>query len=158
VAFRTNFIVGFPGETEAHFEHLCRFVEEERFENVVVFTYEREPETPSFHMTPRVHIGTRRSRRARLLALQQRLSRERLAGLVGRDVQVMVDGPAGCGQWAARTAGSAYEVDGGVVVEADHLEPGGLVDVKVTGAGAYDLFARVEPSFDVALAGWKGTE
>jgi ribosomal protein S12 methylthiotransferase len=158
VAFRTNFIVGFPGETEAHFEHLCRFVEEEKFDHVVVFTYEREPETPSFHMTPRVHVGTRRGRRARLLALQQRLSRERLTGLVGRRVQVMVDGPAGRGQWAARTAGSAYEVDGGVVVEAEHLEPGRLVDVRVTGAGAYDLFARVEPSFDVALAGWKGTE
>jgi len=156
VAFRTNFIVGFPGETEEHFERLCRFVEEERFDHVVVFTYEREPETPSYRMMPRVHIGTRRSRRARLLALQQRVSRERLAGLVGRDVRVMVDGPAGRGQWAARTAGSAWEVDGGVVVEADHLESGQLVDVRVTGAGAYDLFARVEPSFDVALTGWKG--
>lgn len=158
VAFRTNFIVGFPGESEAHFEHLCRFAEEEKFDHVVVFTYEREPETPSYHMTPRVHVGTRRSRRARLLALQQRLSRERLAAMVGRDVRVMIDGPAGRGQWAARTAASAYEVDGGVVVEADQLEPGQLVDVRVTGAGAYDLFARVEPSFDVALAGWKGTE
>jgi hypothetical protein len=69
----------------------------------------------------------------------------------------MIDGPAGRGQWAARAAGSAYEVDGGVVVEADQLEPGQLVDVRVTGAGAYDLFARVEPSFDVALTGWKGT-
>jgi ribosomal protein S12 methylthiotransferase len=123
----------------------------------VVFAYERELETPSWHMTPRVHVGTRRGRRARLLALQQRLSRERLAAMVGRDVRVMIDRPAGRGQWAARTAGSAYEVDGGVVVEADHLEPGQLVDVRVTGAGAYDLFARVEPSFDVALTGWKGT-
>jgi ribosomal protein S12 methylthiotransferase len=157
ITFRTNFIVGFPGETEAHFEHLYRFVEEERFDHVVVFAYERELETPSWHMTPRVHVGTRRGRRARLLALQQRLSRERLAAMVGRDVRVMIDRPAGRGQWAARTAGSAYEVDGGVVVEADHLEPGQLVDVRVTGAGAYDLFARVEPSFDVALTGWKGT-
>jgi ribosomal protein S12 methylthiotransferase len=157
ITFRTNFIVGFPGETEAHFEHLYRFVEEERFDHVVVFAYERELETPSWHMTPRVHVGTRRGRRARLLALQQRLSRERLAAMVGCDVRVMIDRPAGRGQWAARTAGSAYEVDGGVVVEADHLEPGQLVDVRVTGAGAYDLFARVEPSFDVALTGWKGT-
>jgi ribosomal protein S12 methylthiotransferase len=157
VAFRTNFIVGFPGETEAHFETLCRFVEEERFDNVVVFNYEREPETPSFEMTPRIPVATRRSRRARLLALQQRISRDRLAAHVGGTVRVMVDGSAGRGQWAARMAGSAYEVDGGVVVDADRLEPGQLVDVRVTGAGAYDLFARVEPAFDVAIGGWKGT-
>ena len=46
MAFRTNFIVGFPGETDAHFETLLRFVEEERFDHLVVFSYEREPETP----------------------------------------------------------------------------------------------------------------
>ena len=53
--------------------------------------------------------------------------------------------------------GPEGQPDGGVVVEAEQLEPGRLVDVRVTGAGAYDLFARVEPSFDVALTGWKGT-
>ncbi len=46
VAFRTNFIVGFPGESEEHFAELCRYLEEEPFENVVVFAYQREPETP----------------------------------------------------------------------------------------------------------------
>jgi ribosomal protein S12 methylthiotransferase len=158
VAFRTNFIVGFPGETEAHFEHLCRFVEEEKFDNVVVFNYEREPETPSYDMMPRVHVARRRSRRSKLLALQQRVSRERLAAMVGSTVRVMIDGPSARGQWAARTVGSAFEVDGGVVVEADQLKPGQLVDVRVTGAGAYDLFARAEPSYDVALGDWKGTE
>jgi ribosomal protein S12 methylthiotransferase len=157
VAFRTNFIVGFPGETEEHFETLSRFVEEERFDNVVVFTYEREPETPSWHMVPRTHVATRRSRRARLLALQQRVSRERLAGRVGDLVPVMIDGPVGRGQWAARTTGSAYEVDGGVVVEGEDFTPGDIVNVRVTGAGAYDLFARAEPAFDVALTEWKGT-
>jgi tRNA A37 methylthiotransferase MiaB len=65
VAFRTNFIVGFPGETEEHFGTLMRFIEEEPFDHLVVFPYEREPETPSHAMTPRVPINTRRSRRAR---------------------------------------------------------------------------------------------
>src|SRR6516162_2258110 len=64
VAFRTNFIVGFPGETDEQFETLLRYVEEEPFDNVVVFTYEREPETPSYAMTPRVPIHVRRARRA----------------------------------------------------------------------------------------------
>jgi ribosomal protein S12 methylthiotransferase len=151
VAFRTNFIVGFPGETAEHFQTLLRYIEEEPFENVVVFTYEREPETPSYAMTPRVPLHVRRSRRATLLARQQVLSRERLARRIGDKLTVMIDGPAGRGQWAARTTGSAWEVDGGVVVEGMGLEPGQLATVRVTGAAAYDLFARVERSADPAL-------
>jgi ribosomal protein S12 methylthiotransferase len=153
VAFRTNFIVGFPGESEEHFETLLRFIEEEPFENVVVFGYEREPETPSYAMTPRVPVATRRSRRSRLLARQQQLSRERLSKRIGERLTVMIDGPAGNrpGLWAARTSGSAWEVDGGVVVEGDNLVAGQLVPVRVTGAAAYDLFASVERPSDPAL-------
>ena len=146
VALRTNFIVGFPGETEEHFQTLCRYLEEEPFDHVVVFNYEREPETPSWSMTPRIPINQRRSRRARLLALQQRLSRERLARRVGSSLRVLIDRPAGRDQWAARHAGQAFEVDGGVVVAGENLAPGQLATVRVTGASAYDLFARLEPS------------
>ena len=78
------------------------------------------------------------------LRLQQRLSHERLTRRIGEQVQVMIDGPAGRGQFAARTAGAAFEVDGGVVVEGENLRPGALVTVRVVGAAAYDLFARVE--------------
>jgi len=72
-------------------------------------------------------------------------------------VRVMIDGPAGAhgaagsGQWAARTAGSAWEVDGGVVVEGTGLVPGQLATVRITGAAAYDLFASVERPADPAL-------
>lgn len=163
VAFRTNFIVGFPGETEDHFEQLLRYIEEEPFDNVVVFGYEREPETPAWAMAPRTSIQTRRSRRARLLAKQQQLSRERLARRIGDQVTVMIDGPlpdrgtgGGVRQFAARTRGSAFEVDGGVVVEGENLVAGSLVPVRVTGAAAYDLFARVERDSDPALTILKG--
>jgi len=155
VAFRTNFIVGFPGETDEHFETLCRFVEDEGFDHLVVFAYERESETPSAAMTPRVPLTVRRQRRARLLALQQRRSAERLRRRIGDRITVMIDGPAGRGQWAARTAGSAWQVDGGVVVEGGPLVPGALVDARVTGAAAYDLFARVE-TVDALLPILKG--
>src|SRR5262249_44494765 len=64
VSFRTNFIVGFPGETEAHVDELCRYLEEEPFDHVVVFAYEREPETPSYGMAGRVSLPERRRRRA----------------------------------------------------------------------------------------------
>ena len=156
VAFRTNFIVGFPGETDAHFDELCAYVEEQEFDNLVVFAYEREPGTPGAGMTPRVPVAVRRRRRARLLALQQRMSARRLARRIGERLTVMVDAPAGRGQWAARTTGSAWEVDGGVVVEGEGFVPGALADVRVTGSAAYDLFARAEPACEPLLALVKG--
>ena len=145
VAFRTNFIVGFPGESDEQFEELERYIEEEGFDHLVVFAYEREIESPAYEMTPRVPLNARRHRRARLLALQQRLSHARLAARLGQRIPVMIDGPSGRGQWAARSKGSAWEVDGGVVVEGEGLTPGDVVEVRITGAAAYDLFARVEP-------------
>ena len=148
VAVRTNFIVGFPGETEAHFEELCEYIEAEPFEHVVVFSYEREPETPSHDMQGQLPIRARKSRRARLLALQQRLSRQRLRDRIGQTFTVMIDGPATSGRagerYAARTMGQAFEVDGGVVVEGEALKAGDLVPVRVTGSSAYDLFASAE--------------
>ena len=165
VAFRTNFIVGFPGESDAHFEELERYIEEEPFENVVVFTYEREPDTPGYRMEPRVPVATRRQRRARLLAKQQRLSAERLRRRIGQRLTVMIDGPFSAprdkrnspGEYAARTVGSAWEVDGGVVVQGEHLEPGTLVPVTITGSAAYDLFARVD-SANIPLTLLKGSK
>ena len=151
VAFRTNFIVGFPGETEAHVAELEQYLEEEPFDHVVVFAYEREIETPSYGMPGQVPVAERRRRRARLLAKQQRLSAERLSRRIGERVTVMIDGPApgrrragAPAAWAARTAGSAWEVDGGLVVEGEGLTPGRLVPVRVVGASAYDLLARVD--------------
>ena len=144
VSIRTTVIVGFPGETEGHFEELLRYVEEEPFDHLVAFPFEREPGTAAWDLTPRVPLTVRRARRARLLELQQRLSRARNSRRVGERLTVMIDGPAGRNQYAARTAGSAFEADGGVVVEGDGLTPGALVEVRVTGAAAYDLFARAE--------------
>jgi ribosomal protein S12 methylthiotransferase len=154
VAFRTNFIVGFPGETEQHFDELCRYIEEEPFENLVVFSYEREPETPSYRMTPRVAVARRRSRRARLLGLQQQLSAARMAARVGSRVTVMIDGPAEDSGFAARTAGSAWEVDGAVRIEEDGAPnpgAGSLARVRVTGSTPYDLFARFDSESEALI-------
>jgi tRNA A37 methylthiotransferase MiaB len=173
VAFRTNFIVGFPGESEQHFDTLMRFVEEERFDHLVVFAYEREIETPSYAMTPRVPLTVRRQRRARLLTLQQRLSAERLRARIGERLTVMIDGPSedfgarssaaaaampnrASAAWVGRSSGMAFEVDGGVVVEGGDFRPGDLAEVRVTGAASYDLFARAEPRSSPQLHILKG--
>ncbi|HKQ58270.1 MAG TPA: 30S ribosomal protein S12 methylthiotransferase RimO, partial [Candidatus Eisenbacteria bacterium] len=163
VSFRTNFIVGFPGETEAQFDELMHYIEEEPFDHVVVFPYEREPETASYRMAGGIPAAERRRRRARLLERQQVLSRDRQARRIGERLTVMIDAPlvdnprgqvpsGGPSRYAARTAGSAWEVDGGVVVEGEHLQPGTLVPVRITGAAAYDLFARTETTFDALIS------
>ncbi len=156
LTLRTTFIVGFPGETEELFEELYRYLQEEPFEHVVVFPFEREPGTAAWDLAPRVPLTVRRARRARLLGLQQGLARARNARRVGQRLRVMIDGPAGGNQYAARTSGSAFEADGGVLVEGHGLVAGTLVDARVTGAAAYDLFARAEaaaPSLELV----KGT-
>ena len=70
VVLRTSFIVGFPGETEAHFEELLRFVQRERFDRVGVFTYSPEEGTPSFHLPGRVPKEVMEARRDRRMAAQ----------------------------------------------------------------------------------------
>src|SRR5262245_19360024 len=74
VAIRTTFIVGFPGETRAHFATLERFLEEAQFDRVGVFEYSVEDGTPSAEMEPKVTSRTKRARKARLLARQQAIS------------------------------------------------------------------------------------
>jgi ribosomal protein S12 methylthiotransferase len=92
VAFRTSFIVGFPGETEEDFEELLAFVEAAEFDNVGVFTFSDEEGTTSFDLPDRIPPAVKEARRRRLLARQKRISLRRNRGLVGRQVDVLVEG------------------------------------------------------------------
>ena len=94
IAVRTAFIVGFPGETEKHFNHLLDFIREMRFERLGVFLYSQEEGSRAAALPGQLPEKVKRDRYARAMALQQRLSRERNAALVGRRLRVLVDGPA----------------------------------------------------------------
>ncbi|MGH7726979.1 MAG: 30S ribosomal protein S12 methylthiotransferase RimO [Candidatus Eiseniibacteriota bacterium] len=153
VSLRTSFIVGFPGETKEHFESLLSFVRDLEFDKVVVFAYEPEREAPSSGFTGRVPERVKQSRRERLLLAQQEISSRRLARRVGAIETVLVDGRAEDGRWAARTQGEAYEVDGNVFVEAENLEAGDFARVRITGAGAYDLWATALEPLPVPISG-----
>ncbi len=93
VVLRTSFIVGFPGETDAAFERLADFVRKEQFDRVGVFTYSREENTAAFDLPDQVPERVKRARRARLMATQAEISLEKNRGLVGREVEVLVEGP-----------------------------------------------------------------
>src|SRR5438067_2021378 len=92
LTFRTSFIVGFPGETEAQFEELCEFVEEMRFDKVGVFQFSREEGTESYQLDGQLPQRVKASRQKKLLGIQRRISKEHQQNLVGRTLDVLVEG------------------------------------------------------------------
>ena len=143
IALRTTFIAGFPGETATHFQAILRLMEEVQFDHVGVFPYYPEEGTPAAGLPGQVSERTRQRRKARALEVQQGISLQRNRHLVGRDVQVLVEGEAegGAGQLIGRTYRDAPEVDG-FVLFAGQARRGDFVQVQVAGAGPYDLFGQ----------------
>jgi ribosomal protein S12 methylthiotransferase len=92
IALRTSFIIGYPGETEAEFEALLRFVDECRFDRVGVFGYSEEEGTPAAALPDPVPEEVKDERYDRLMALQQQISLERNEAQVGRTMDVLVEG------------------------------------------------------------------
>ena len=138
-AFRTTFIVGYPGETEAEFDGLLDFMEAAQFDRVGAFTFSPEPGTPAFDLPNPIDEETKQARWEELMALQQVISLERNQALVGKQLQVLVDG-SGDGVSITRSYRDAPEIDGYVIVE-DELPAGEMTQVMVTGAMEYDLIA-----------------
>ena len=143
IALRTTFIVGFPGETEERFRTLCRFVQEAELDHVGVFTYSEEKGTPAARLADDVRPEVKEERRQRLMAIQERIAGRRNRALLGRTVEVLVEGPHEetemilCG----RTEGQAPEIDGRVLITdaPDPLYPGRFVPVRIDEAHPHDL-------------------
>ena len=144
LVLRTTLIVGFPGETEAEFEELATFVQEARFERLGVFPYSFEPGTPATRLDGHLSEEVKNERRAHLMAIQQEIAFDWNRRQVGREVQVMIDGPDAelPNHMLARSQADAPDIDGVVRVKGKGLRAGDLVRVKVTAADGYDLAAR----------------
>src|SRR6185295_17798750 len=141
VAFRTSFIVGFPGETEAEFQELLAFVRAAEFDHLGVFTYSDEEGTTAYPLAGRVPARTKEARRKKLLALQSRISARRNRGRVGERVEVLVEGthPDTDLLLRGRLATQAPDVDGSVMINDGSAEPGTFVTCEITEAHPYDL-------------------
>lgn len=136
---RTTFIVGFPGETEAHFQHLLEFVERHQFDHVGAFTFSPEEGTPAFNLPNPVDAEVMADRLHRLMSLQQPIAHRRNQAQVGRIVDVLIEGEhPETGLKVGRSARFAPEVDGVVYVEGA-ARLGTLVPVRITDAEVYDL-------------------
>lgn len=144
---RTTMIVGFPGESEAAFEKLYEFIREQRFERLGVFTYSREPGTPAAEMPGQIAEKVKTARRDKIMKLQQSLSLENNARLVGKRFPALIErrlpvDAEGKQVYYARLQSQAPDVDGKTVIHSvADLKVGAILPVKVEGASAYDLFA-----------------
>jgi ribosomal protein S12 methylthiotransferase len=134
-AFRSSFIVGYPGETEGDHDRLMEFLGDVRLEWAGFFAYSEEEGTYAAGLDERVPPGLVSERLGELSELQDQITASRRAELVGETLEVLVD-RVGVG----RSHREAPEIDGVVGVPRD-LCPGDLVDVVVTGSAGPDLEA-----------------
>lgn len=143
LVFRTTFIVGHPGETDADFQELRRFVEWAELDHVGVFLYSPEEGTRSAEMEGRVEESTAESRRDELMSIQRPISRERLQLRIGTELDVLVEGVSDESDWLlqGRWWGQAPEVDGSVYLANGTAQVGEIRRVLVTDAADYDLMA-----------------
>ena len=138
IAIRTTFLVGFPGETETEFQTLLDFVAEMEFDRVGVFIYSHEEGTPAAAMEDDVPPEVKEERRARLMEMQQPISLAKNQALVGRTLDVLIEGQ-GDGMSAGRSYRDAPEIDGLVLVQAGEPPVGAILPVRITAALEYDL-------------------
>jgi ribosomal protein S12 methylthiotransferase len=155
VAIRTSFIVGFPGETAADFEELCRFVEAAKFDNLGVFTYSDEDTSGSFHLDGKVDGRTIQNRKRRLMAIQRRIARARNKSLIGKEFPVLVEGVSKETDllWEGRLPGQAPEIDGVTLInDVEGAEPrqGEIRRLLVTEAHDYDVVGTLLPPTETA--------
>ncbi len=150
LVFRSAFIVGHPGETAAEFAELCEFVAWAELDRVGVFRYSDEESSASYRLEAKVPRRTAESRYKKLMAMSRRIARQKNARLVGRTLDVLVEGQSDEHEAVlmGRHGGQAPEIDGQVYLTGTETlarlpRPGEIVPVRITQASDYDLAGEV---------------
>ncbi|MBP1764068.1 MAG: rimO [Firmicutes bacterium] len=148
VVIRTSMIVGFPGETEDQFHHLCQFVEQQQFERMGVFVYSQEENTPAAKMPNQVSEEVKQERYHMLMAMQCKISEHLNLKLEGQIIDVLIEGFTEENSDIAygRSYREAPDVDGRIFIEnAGALQRGQIVRAQVVQGFTYDLLAEILP-------------
>jgi ribosomal protein S12 methylthiotransferase len=158
IFLRTTFILGFPGETEEHFEHLLEFVRAVEFDHLGGFVFSPEDGTPAADLAEPVSGAVARRRWRKLLAVQKPISLARRRALVGRRLEVLVEGV--CEETEhlleGRHRGMAPEIDGRVLINDGLADPGSIATVEITDAYPGDLVGRIVAPVAAAGVGVAG--
>ena len=142
ITIRSTFIVGFPGETEADFEELIAFLEEARLDRVGCFAYSPVEGAAANALADPVPDQVKEARRERFMAVQARISAERLTRKIGQELTVLVD-ETDDGGAVGRSAADAPEIDGLVhMPRSRKLKLGEFAQVLVEDSDEHDLYAR----------------
>lgn len=139
VKLRTSFIVGFPGETEEHFEHLKATIEQVKWDRLGVFEYSDVDTAHSKTLDGKVPKKVIKARRNELMAIQQQIAFAKNQEMIGQTVNVLIDMVNPYGVLMGRTQWDAPEIDNTVQVKGSGVMPGEIVPVKITQVTPYDL-------------------
>jgi ribosomal protein S12 methylthiotransferase len=145
LTFRTSLIAGLPGETEEDFALLKEFVRTQRFERMGCFQYSDEEGTAAYDFSDKVPQKVIERRWREVMAVQKRINREQNRALIGKRLEVLVEGPSPESEHllVGRHEGQAPDIDGVVYINDGFGYPGEFVTVEVTEAHDYDLVGRV---------------
>lgn len=145
ICLRTTLITGFPGETEEDHESLMSFIDEMEFDRLGVFTYSQEEDTAAAEFPNQIDEETKLTRRDEIMELQQEISMDRAEMLVGKRMEVIIEGKAADEDvYVARTYMDAPGVDGYIFIKSEEeLMSGDFAWVNVTGAMEYDLIGEL---------------
>lgn len=156
LVFRTAFIVGHPGETDAEFKELCEFVEWAEFDRVGVFRYSDEDSSHSATLEGKVSGRTAEARNRKLMALQRKIAHKKNQEHVGKTLEVIVEGVSDEHEYVmmGRHKGQAPEIDGQVYLSEGEVHAGELRRVQIVDASDYDLVGELldEPPLVAARA------
>lgn len=155
VRIRTTFIVGFPGETEEHFNHLLGFIEKYRFDRLGVFTYSREMDVPSGHMENQIKEAIKKSRRAQIMKMQQAIALQLNSQLIDTSIPVLIEGYDeksklyyGRSPWDAPQIDNQVYVRSSAGAEISSVTIGDINTAKIEKATAYDLYGTILQDLD----------
>ena len=143
---RTQFIVGFPGETEEQFQELLQFVEEQRFDRVGCFMYSPEDNTAGGKMENQIDEDTKQRRHDELMELQMEISRDKHRAFIGRIVPVLRRRDSAKRPTCfcrGRMSQQAPDIDGVVLINDGRAEIGEIVNVRITDSHDYDLIGEI---------------
>ncbi len=145
LTFRTAFIVGHPGETQAEYDELVEFVQWARFEHAVVFRYSDEETCAAHDLPDKVKALTSANRARKLMGIQRKIAREKNRALIGRELDVLVEGPSEEHELVmkGRHAGQAPDIDGSVYLSEGEAFPGEMRRVRIAQASDFDLVGEL---------------